>query len=44
MSNLNAQPELCELTEEDLDIVVGGSLSYEEIKFEYTKQKDDGTM
>jgi hypothetical protein len=44
MSDVNAQPKPCDLTEEDLDVVTGGSLSYESIKFEYKTQKDDGTL
>ena len=48
MSNLNTEPKLSkyELNEEQLEKATGGSslsLNYERVKFEYTKQKPDGT-
>lgn len=48
MSSLNTEPKLSkyELNEEQLEKATGGSslsLSYERVKFEYTKQKPDGT-
>ena len=48
MSSLNTESKLskCELNEEQLDAATGGSslsFNFEQIKFEYTKQKPDGT-
>jgi len=46
MSSLNTEPSKYELNEEQLEKATGGSslsLNYERVKFEYTKQKPDGT-
>jgi type VI protein secretion system component Hcp len=44
MSDVDAEPKPCELTDEELENATGGvSLSFSKISFAYKPQKDDGT-